>query len=65
MCGDDALCSFAALIKTEYLAKSASNSAMERRSGGREFKSTLLHHPVSLISEITENRSNSARVLAI
>ena len=65
MCGDDALCSFAALIKTEYLAKSASNSAMERRSGGREFKSTLLHTSVSRSSHIAENRSKSARVRAI
>jgi hypothetical protein len=63
--GDDALSSTAALIKTEYLAKSASNSAMNRRSGGREFKSTLLHHPVSRFSDIAENRSKSAPVRAI
>jgi hypothetical protein len=35
------------------------------RSWGREFKSILLHHPVTQYSDFSENRSNSARVRAI
>jgi hypothetical protein len=35
------------------------------RSWGREFKSLLLHHPVSKFSDISENPSKSARVRAI
>jgi hypothetical protein len=57
MLGDNALCSSAALINSEYPAKFAGNFAMERRSGGREFKSTLLHISVSKVSDIAENRS--------
>ena len=38
---------------------------MERRSRGRGFKSTLLHHPVSRFADIADNRSKSARVRAI
>src|SRR5260370_18927243 len=65
MQGDDALCRSAALINSEYAARFADNFAMERRSGGREFKSLRLHHPVSRLSDIAENRSKSARVRAI
>jgi hypothetical protein len=35
------------------------------RSWGREFKSILLHHPVPQFSDLSENRSKSARVRAI
>ena len=62
MPGDDALCSSAALINSEYRAKFAGNFAMGRRSGGRGFKSLLLHTPVSRVADIAENRSKSARV---
>jgi len=65
MQGDGALSSTAALIFSKFVAKSADNFAMKRRSGGREFKSTLLHHSVSRSSDIAENRSKSARVRAI
>jgi hypothetical protein len=43
------------LIKAEQAAKFAGSFAMERRSRGRGFKSTLLHHPVSRFSDIAEN----------
>jgi hypothetical protein len=65
MRGDDALSSGAALIFREFVAKSADNFAMKRRSGGREFKSTPLHTPVPRVRDIAENRSKSARVRAI
>ena len=39
MRGDNALCSSAALINSEYPAKIAGNFAMKRRRGGRGFKS--------------------------
>jgi len=55
--GDDCLCSIVALIFREFVAKCADNFAMKRRSGGREFKSTLLHISVSRFSDIAENRS--------
>jgi hypothetical protein len=48
MAGDNALSSNAALILSEFSAKSADNFAMKRRSGGRQFKSILL--PPSSIS---------------
>src|ERR1700733_16165206 len=65
MDGDDALSSMAALIFRKSVAKSADNFSMKRRSGGRQFKSTLLHISVSRISDTSENRSKSARVRAI
>ena len=64
MRGDDPLSSSADLIFVKFIAKSAGNFAMEWRSRGRGFKSALLHHPVSRFSDITENRSKSARVRA-
>ena len=36
-----------------------------RRGGGRRFKSLLPHHPVRQFSDLSENRSKSARVRAI
>ena len=63
--GDNALSSSAALIFFKLVANSADNFAMKRRSGGRQFKSTLLHISVSRFSEMSENRSKSARVRAI
>jgi hypothetical protein len=65
MRGDDALSSMAALIFRKSVAKFADNFSMKRRSGGRQFKSTLLHHPVYRYSDISENRSKFARVRAI
>ena len=65
MRGDDALSSTAALIFRQFVAKSADNFAMKRRSGGRQFKSILLHTSVSGVSDISENRSKSARARAI
>jgi hypothetical protein len=65
MPGEGALCSSAALIFRKFVARSADNFAMKRRSTGRRFKSLLLHHPGSLISEIAENPAKSARVRAI
>jgi hypothetical protein len=65
MRGDDALSSTAALIFRQFVAKSADNFAMKRRSGGRQFKSSLLHISVSRFLEMSENRSKSARVRAI
>jgi hypothetical protein len=65
MPGDNALCSSAALINSQYPAEFAANFPMKRRSRGREFKSTLLHTSVSMVSDIGENRSKSARVRAI
>jgi hypothetical protein len=56
MHGDDALCSSAALIKREYLAKFAGNFAMKRRRGGRGFKSDADNFAVFKISDISENR---------
>lgn len=43
MRGDNALSISAALSFGKLVANSADNFATERRSGGREFKSTLLH----------------------
>jgi hypothetical protein len=63
--GDNALSSSAALIFFKLVANSADNFAMKRRSGGRQFKSTLLHHPISRFSDISENRSKTTRVRAI
>jgi hypothetical protein len=57
MRGDDPLASSAALIFGKFIAKSAGNFAMKWRSRGRRFKSTLLHHPVSRVWDIAENRS--------
>src|SRR5208337_3872198 len=65
MQGDDALSSTAALTFSKFVAKSADNLAMKRRSGGRQFKSVLLHISVSRFLEMSENRSKSARVRAI
>jgi len=65
MRGDNALSSSAALIFCKLVANSADNFAMKGRRRGRQFKSTLLHHPVSRFSEIPENRSKSARARAI
>ena len=36
-----------------------------RNEGSRRFKSAPLHHPVSKFSDISENRSKSARVRAL
>ncbi len=63
--GDNALSSSAALIFFKLVANSADNFAMKGRSGGRQFKSTLLHTSISRVSDIAENRSKSARVRAI
>jgi len=63
--GDDYLFSADALITAEFLAKLADNFAMKSRRRGREFKSTLLHHPVSRFPDIAVNRSKSARPRAI
>src|SRR5208337_1486322 len=65
MQGDDALSSTAALTFSKFVAKSADNLAMKRRSGGRKFKSCSLHISVSRFLEMSENRSKSARVRAI
>src|ERR1022692_1386412 len=65
MNGDDALSSTAALIFRKFVAESADNFSMKRRSGGRQFKSALLHISVSRFLEMSENRSKSARVRAI
>jgi hypothetical protein len=65
MRADNALCSSAALINSEYPAKFAGNSAMKWRSRGRGFKSTLLHISVCRVLDIAENRPKSARVRAI
>ncbi len=59
------LSSTAAFFFSKYLAKLANNFAMRRRSEGREFKSIPLHHPIPRFSDISENRSKSARVRAI
>lgn len=64
MHGDDALCSTAALILKQFVAKSADNFAMKGRSRGRRFKSLLLYHPVSGSMYMSENRSKFARVRA-
>jgi len=63
--GDNALSSSAVLIFCKLVANSADNFAMRRRSGGRQFKSTLLHHSISGFSDVSENRAKSARVRAI
>src|ERR1700735_2051557 len=65
MRGDNALCSSAALINPEYLAKIRGQFCDEKAKRGRGFKSTLLHISVSKVSEMVENRSKSARVRAI
>ena len=64
MRGDDALSSTAAFIFRQFVAKFADNFAMKRRSGGRQFKSILLHTSVSAVLDTAENRSKSARVRA-
>ena len=61
----NALCSSAALINSEYPANFASNFAMKRRRGVEGSNPLLLHHSVSRVSDIAENRSKSARVRAI
>jgi hypothetical protein len=63
--GDNALCSSVDLILSESPAKFADNFTMKGRTRGRGFKSAPLHHPVSLISDIAENRSKSGRERAI
>ena len=56
--------SLAAEIRLD-LAKKGANFAGNFRREGREFKSSLLHHPVPQLSYSSENRSKSARVRAI
>ena len=63
MPGDNALCSSAALINSEYPAKFAANFPMKRRSRGREFKSTLLHTSVSGSADIAENLKEQERAI--
>lgn len=54
------------LFLSQISRKFADNSSMKRRSRGRRvFKSTPLHHPVSLFSDLWENRSKSPRMRAI
>src|SRR5208337_2834473 len=65
MCGDNALSSSAALIFYKLVANPADNFAMKGRRRGRQFKSTLLHTSVSMVSDAAENRAKSARVRAI
>jgi hypothetical protein len=55
MHGDDALCSSAALITSEYLANFAGNFAMKRRRGGRGFKSDADKSSVSRLWNHSEN----------
>ena len=61
--GDNALSSSAALIFFKLVANSADDFAMKRRSGGRQFKSTLLHTSVSRYSD-DRRIDRNARVCA-
>ena len=61
MHGDDDLCSSAALIKREYLAKFAGNFATKRRRGGRGFKCDADNHSVSRFSR---HRRESIEIFA-
>ena len=60
MRGDNALSSSAALTFYKLVANSADNFSMKRRSGGRQFKSTLLHISVSRFPDISENRAKKS-----
>jgi hypothetical protein len=53
------------VCRPKYRAKVADNSPSATESRGRQFKSLLLDHPVLLLQHISENRLNSAHLLAI
>ncbi len=60
--GRSSLSSCAACFAAEYRANFRIELAGPHPQGAREFKSSPLRHPVSRFSDISENRSKSARV---